>query len=157
MPGGRPEGIERSVEVDAGDAVPFLGCHLQERVPTAAGHPGVGEAGVHPAHGFHGFGEGLLHRRFVPDIAFQGDDMAADGLQGLHRRRVLGRVRPPDRDIPARLGNRARHAEADARVAAGNKGDFAGKVEGTVGHCASPAACLRETGRGGPERQGPMG
>jgi hypothetical protein len=50
------------------------------------------------------------------------------------RLRVLLRIGAPDRDIRAGLGQRLRHAEADAGIAAGHQRDLAGQVEGPVGH-----------------------
>ena len=78
--------------------------------------------------------EGGRHRRLVTDIAFEREHFAA----GLFELRlgdcVLGRVGAPDADIGTGLRDRFGKAEPDPAVATRDNSDFAGEIEGTIGH-----------------------
>ena len=79
-------------------------------------------------------GEGLVDRRLVADVAHERDDACAVYGERRTRRGVLVGVRAPETDVGAGLCERLGHAEADAAVAAGDQRDFAGEIEGGVGH-----------------------
>src|SRR5690606_18204559 len=92
----------------------------------------VGEAGVDLAERAQRVGEGALDRRLVADVAGEGLDLEAFGNQLLARLGGLVRIRAPDRDMGARLGQRPRHAEADAAVAPGYQGGAPAQIEWLV-------------------------
>ena len=138
VPGGGSERIERAVEIDARDPVPFFRAHLGERGRAApAADAGIGKAAVDPAHLFHGFRERGIDGFFIADIAFQREDLAAGLVQLGFGGGILGGVRTPDRDVGTGLRHRFRHAEPDAAVAAGHECDLSGQIEWCVGHLRS--------------------
>ena len=138
VPGGGAKGVERAIEVDAHDAIPLLGRHIHKgSLPTAA-DAGIGKAAIDAPEGGNRLGEAGLHGRFVADVAFERQNPPAGffklGLGG----GVLSGVGAPDSDIRAGLRGGPRDAEADAAIAAGNQGDFAGEVERLIGQGAAP-------------------
>ena len=140
-PGGhRPHRVEHPVEVDGHHPAPLLGRHRVDGGRMRA-HAGVGEAGVDPAESGHRFPSRPRPPRSRRRRRRRG---ALTGHRGRPPRVPTPRLRswrrwcPRSRPSPRPAATRARHAEPDPAVAAGDQCHVAGQVV---------PGCLRRHGR----------
>ena len=113
--------------------MPFGAVELGELHLAPVG-AGIGEACVNATQRGDRRGECTIDRILIANVADLGVDAHAMRGERRHGLGVLRRIRAPDRDIRAGLGQRLRHAEPDARIAAGDERDLARQVEGAERH-----------------------
>ncbi len=90
---------------------------------------GIVDQDVDAAEFAHGARDHVSDGRLVGDIARDGYRLDAALLQFSDRRDRLRFIASDDGDSGAGFRQPARHAKADAAIAAGDDGDFASEVE----------------------------
>ena len=126
--------VEGAIEVDGEHAAPFFRRYIKERFGTTPRDAGIGETAVKTAETGKRCGHcGLdsLAIGDVADIGLGGTTVPAYLLDGCC---VFIFVGTPDGNAGACFGDRLRHAETNAAVAAGDEGNLAAEIECFVGH-----------------------
>ena len=109
------DGEEHTVEADARDASPFVGCHVADR--RHATDTGVGEHDREPAELAGSIVNGRLHRGCIGDVHLDGDatDLGGDRLGTLRVDVEHRNPRALCREPSARRSSDARRAAGDDR------------------------------------------